>query len=346
MKLYNLIIFLLLFSVGVFAQENSSFKVSRKTPEPGTKLSCMSYQMVKQVNKAVATANPDSIFDNKKHKLPKCIWKSGYYIDKSIGEDSIPIRIFYPDKRSMRHSNEKSLPVLMFYHGGGFIWGSLDMFHTLAQKLSKTLGCMVVLPDYRLAPEYPYPTPVNDCVMTLDWVFQNIALLGGNPEKVGLIGDSAGANLALVTALENHRSKARNIAFLVLYYPTTTMVDTIFDSRRYFAGYEGDWYVLNRSLLEEIKQDYIGENSDTLWQVSPLYAEYNDSMPPTLIITAQCDPLRDEGEALAEKMKQSGVDVSLIRYDKTIHGFVSLYPVIRQGRKAIRETRKFSEKYF
>ncbi len=333
--------------MNVFAQEGSLCKVSRQTPEPGTELSCMSYQLVKKVNKVIATGNPDAVFNDYKHKLPKCIWKSGHYLNTKIGTDSIAVRIFYPDKDSKKHFRDKSLPVLVFYHGGGFIWGSLDMFHMLAQKLSKKLNCIVVLPAYRLAPEHPYPTPVKDCAMVLNWVFENISAWGGSPQKVGLIGDSAGANLALVTTLNNNRSQAHNtIAFQVLYYPSTTMVDTTFPSRTYFAGDQGPWYVLNRPLLEKIKREYLGTYADTLWQVSPLYAKYNASMPPTLIITAQCDPLRDEGEALAHKMKQAGVDVNHIRYNKTIHGFVSMYPLISQGRKAIRATQKFAKKHF
>ncbi len=346
MKFWYFIILLGFLNMGIFAQESPLLRVSRQTPEPGTKLSYMSYQLVKRVNKVIATSNPDSVFNYYKHKLPKFIWKSGHYLNTRISEDSIAVRIFYPDKSSKKHFRDKRLPVLVFYHGGGFIWGSLDMFHMLAQKLSKKLGCIVVLPAYRLAPKSPYPTAVNDCAMVLDWVFQNITTWGGNPQKVGLIGDSAGANLALVMALKNNRIQAHDIAFQVLYYPSTTMVDTIFPSRTYFAGDKGSWYVLNRPLLEKIKQEYLGEHSDTLWQVSPLYAKYNNTMPPTLIITAQCDPLRDEGEALAQKMEQAGVNVTHIRYKKTIHGFVSLYPFIRQGRQAIRATQKFAKLYF
>ncbi len=346
MKFWYCIILLGLFNTGLFAQTNPLVRVSRQTPEPGTKLSCMSYQLVKRVNKVIATGNPDAVFDEYKHKLPKCIWKSGHYLNTRVGKDSIAVRIFYPNKGSKKHFRDKRLPVLVFYHGGGFIWGSLDMFHILAQKLSKKLNCIVVLPAYRLAPEHPYPTPVNDCVMVLNWVFENITVWGGNPSKVGLIGDSAGANLALVTALKNNSSQTHAIAFQVLYYPSTTMVDTTLPSRTYFAGDQGSWYVLNRPLLEKIKREYLGTHADTLWQVSPLYAKYSNTMPPTLIITAQCDPLRDEGEALSQKMRQAGVDVSHIRYNKTIHGFVSLYPLISQGRKAIRATKKFAEKHF
>ncbi len=345
-RFWTIAIFVGALSLSSFCQEYGSFKLTRQTPEPGTKLSYMSYKLVKYVNRSIATNNPDSVFDVHKQRLPKFIWKSGHYIPKKIGEDSIPIRIFYPNKRSKKNLDETNLPILVFYHGGGFIWGSLDMFHMLAEKLSKKLNCIVVLPAYRLASKSPYPTSVNDCAMVLDWVFQNMSSLGGNVQKIGLIGDSAGGNLALVTALKNHRDKSYPISFQVLYYPSTTMVDTVFASRRYFAGDEGVWYVLNRPLLERIKQDYLGDYSDRLWQVSPLYAKYDNSMPPTLIITAQCDPLRDEGEALAREMKQSGVDVTYICYDKTIHGFVSLYPLLRQGRQAIRVTRRFAKKHF
>ncbi len=345
---YSIFVILIInFCIGGFSQSDVSYRPTKQTPEPGTKLSCMSFQMVKRINKVIATSNPDSVFSYYKKKIPKCLWKSGHYTDTVIGDNAIPIRLFYPNKRTQKHASNSHLPVLVFYHGGGFIWGSLDMFHSLAQTLSKKLNCMVVLPDYRLAPEHPYPTPVNDCYMVLNWVFNNISNFGGNAKKVGLIGDSAGANLALVSGLnsQNHKSHPP-ICFQVLYYPSTTMVDTALASRSYFGGEKGAWYVLNKPLLEEIKEDYLRNTPDTLWQVSPLYAQYNASNPPTLIITAQCDPLRDEGQALAQKMKQSGVNVTHICYPKTIHGFVSFYPFLKQARKAIRVTKQFAKQHF
>ncbi len=345
MRRFVLLLLSVLFCLFAWGQEVSSFKPTKQTPEPGTTLSCRSYRIVTLVNRVMATSNPDAAFEKYQRKLPACFWKSGHYIQKSVGLDRIPVRIFYPNGWSKRHAEEVRLPVMVFYHGGGFVWGSLDMFHMLAQKLSKTLHCIVVLPDYRLAPQYPYPVPVEDCTAVLDWVFQHIASLGGDVRKVGLMGDSAGANLALVTALKNRRGHNYPLSCQVLYYPTTTMVDTVFPSRRYFSGEEGAWYVLNRNLLERIKADYLQGSPDTLWQVSPLYARYDATIPPTLIITAQCDPLRDEGEALALKMEEAGVEVTYICYDKTVHGFVSLYPLIKQGRRAIRATQQFVDRF-
>ncbi len=343
MKNLLLIIFVVFGTFVSTAQKG--YKASKQTPEKNTKLSSMSWLIVQKVNKAVETGNVDSVFDIYKNKIPNCIIKPGCFFDAKVGNDSLPIRVFYPSKKAYKHRSTILLPVVVYYHGGGFIWGSLDMFHNLANKLSKILNCIVVLPDYRLAPEYPFPTPLNDCFYTLQWVHNHIDSLGGDGGRVGLMGDSAGANLALVCSLLNQQQPVPyNICFNVLYYPTTSMLEENFDSRKYFSGDSGDWYVLNRPLLEHIKEVYLQDFPDTLWQVSPLYASYSSGTPPTLIVTAECDPLRDEGEKLALKMKQSGVDVELIRFNRTIHGFVSFYPILRQGKQALKKTRKFVNK--
>lgn len=335
-KIIFSISFLYLCNITV-CQNNKPFKVKRKTPEPNTKLSCASKIAVSKINKIIATGNPDSVFTHYNKNINLCKGNNKY-TDTIVGNNNMKIRIFFPSKQN----KNKNLPVIIFYHGGGFIWGSLNMYHCLAKKMAKKFNSIIVLPNYGLAPKHPYPNAVNDCMFTLNWTTKNISRFGGDTTKIGLMGDSAGANLALVTTIKNIReNKHHNIKFQILYYPSTTMVDTNFASRKYFMGYYGSWYVLNRTLMQQIKKDYLQNTPDTIWQVSPLYAKYDKHTPPTLIIIAQCDPLRDEGKALATKMKQAGVKVKTIEYKKTIHGFVSLYPIIKQGKKALNDTEKF-----
>ncbi len=336
-------IMFLVSNVIVFGQNNLEFKIKRQTPEPNTKISFFSKIALKHVNKAILTGNPDSIFAHYNSKYSIFRKKKKYCIEKKIGNHSINIRIFYPHKIN-KNANKRNnrLPVAIFYHGGAFIWGDLDMYNLLSHKLAKKLNSIIVVPDYRLAPKNPYPAAVNDCSFVLDWVVENIDSLGGNSKSIGLIGESAGGNLALVTSLRNRkRQKPHNISYQILYYPSTSMKEEQFKSRKYFFDSCGVWYVLNRPLLTKAKEAYLKETPDTSWQVSPLYANYNKKTPATLILTAQCDPLRDEGNALAVKMQKAGVKVKNICYPKTIHGFVCLYPIIKQGRQAIRQTKLF-----
>ncbi len=341
-KIISIIIFLF-FNITVLSQNNLEFKIKRQTPEPNTKMSFCSKLALKQINKAMLTGKPDSIFAYYNSKYSIFRKKKKYFIEKNIGNHNINIRIFYPNKvEKYKTKGNNKLPVAIFYHGGAFMWGDLDMYNLLSHKLAKTLNAIIVVPDYRLAPKHPYPAAVNDCLYALDWVAENIDSLGGDSKKIGLIGESAGGNLAVVTSLKNlQRKQPQDISYQILYYPSTSMKEEPFESRKYFFDSCGVWYVLNRSLLTKIKESYLQKTSDTCWQVSPLYAKYNENIPATLILTAKCDPLRDEGNALAKKMKQEGVRVKNICYSKTIHGFVCLYPIIKQGRQAIRQTKRF-----
>ncbi len=342
MKRYLTIAFILT-HILVCGQDNLEFKVKRQTPEPNTKLSCMSKLVLKKVNKAVLNGNVDSIFNSYNDRYPWLIKRDKYFVETEVGKNKIKTRIYYPSRRAKRNRGKgQAMPVSIFYHGGGFIWGDLDMFNFLAIKFAKKLNSIVVVPDYRLAPQHPYPAATNDCLEILDWTSKNISKFGGDANKIGIMGESAGGNLATVTALKNiKRDKPKKIDYMVLYVPSTTMADTGFQSRNYFMDSCGVWYVLNRPLMTKIRDGYTNNHSVKLWELSPLYADYNKAIPPTLIVTAQCDPLRDEGKALATKMQKSGVDVQYICYPKTIHGFVCMYPVIRQGRQAIRRTKRF-----
>ncbi len=343
MKRIFLIITFFCASVIVIAQNNLEFKIKRQTPEPNTKLSFMSKAVLKRVNKAILNGNVDSIFNYYNNKYSWLITKEKYFVETHIGKNNIKTRIYYPTKRAKRMRNKiEPLPVSIFYHGGGFIWGDLDMFDMLAVKFAKKLNSIIVVPDYRLAPKYPYPAAPDDCEVTLDWVYDNIGKYGGNPNKIGIMGESAGGNLTLVTAFRNLKKlHPKAIDYMVLYVPSTSMADTGFQSRNYFFDSCGVWYVLNRPLMTKIRDEYLQNTPTTILEASPLNANYDKSFPPTLVVTAKCDPLRDEGNALALKMKQSGVDVTNVCYPKTIHGFVCMYPVLRQGRQAIRQTKRF-----
>lgn len=331
---------LILFSLVSFSQENEKVKIKRQSPEPGTKLSYMSKAIVKRATNEMS-GNPDSAFmayDNKTTFRKKPAYK---LIDTVITEHKVPLRIFYPKKAK----KTDALPVIIFYHGGAFMYGNIETYNNLAGKICRESKCIVVLPEYRLAPEYPFPAAVNDCYATYEWTKENIGNMGGDKAKISLIGDSAGANLSLVTALKAYENGFNDIASLSLIYPNTIWTDTLLLSREYFMGSKGPIYILSEELAYESRENYLNGVSPQHPYASPYYAKYYSDMPPTYVITAGCDPLRDEGELLVAKMQNSGMEVKHKRYKKMIHGFVTFYKVMPKGKKAIRESVRFANEY-
>lgn len=340
MKLYISILIGVLVSMVAFGQNKP--KVKRKTPEPGTKLSLMSKAIVGRVTQGLLDNNPDSafmVYDKQTTFRRRVAFKT---IDTLITDDSLPVRIYYPHK-AKRHDK---LPVLIFYHGGAFLYGTIETYNNLAGKVCRESRCIVVLPEYRLAPEYPFPYAVNDAYATYTWTKANIGSLGGDNKKISLIGDSAGANLSAVTVLKAYNNGDTSITSQCLIYPNTIWADTLLASREYFSGKKGPAYVIAETVGYRARKSYLQEQNLRQAYASPYYANYSSDMPPAFIITAGCDPLRDEGELLVEKMKASGMQIEHTRYKKMIHGFVSFYKVMPKGKKAIRESVRFANKHF
>jgi len=238
----------------------------------------------------------------------------------------IRVRIYTP-------AAEGLLPVLVFFHGGGWVIGNIEMVDGLCRSLANASGCIVVSVDYRLAPEHPFPAAVDDAYCATSWVAANAAGFGGDPWRIAVGGDSAGGNLAAVVA-QMARDRGRpELKFQLLVYPAT---DAACDTPS--CGENADGYFLTRDAMLWFRNHYLPSEDDrSNPYASPLRAGDFRGLPAALVITAEYDPLRDEGEQYAARLHDAGVPVQLTRYEGMIHGFFAMGAVIDQGRKAIEQ---------
>lgn len=207
---------------------------------------------------------------------------------------------------------------VVYFHGGGWVVGNLDTHDGLCRRLALASGCRVVAVDYRLAPENTYPAAADDAYAALSWVAENADQLGIDPRRIAVAGDSAGGNLAAVTALAARDRKGPLPAAQVLMYPIT---DSDFETGSYRDFAEG--YMLTTAAMRWFWDQYAAAASDRIAPyAAPLRADGLAGLPPALVITAEYDPLRDEGEAYAGRLEGAGVPVELVRYDGMIHGFI------------------------
>jgi acetyl esterase/lipase len=205
-------------------------------------------------------------------------------------------------------------PALVWFHGGGFCIGDLDTTDNTCRWLASSSGMRIVSVDYRLAPEHPYPSPVDDCLAAYLAVVEG--KLGGPPRWVAVGGDSAGGNLAAVVCLQARDHGVRPPDFQLLVYPVTDLVN-VAESRIS----NGEGYLLTRRNMEWFESNYVGPDRAGEPYASPLLAPSLADLPPAYVVTAGYDPLRDEGTAYADRLREAGVPVHHARYDGQIHGF-------------------------
>jgi acetyl esterase len=233
----------------------------------------------------------------------------------------IPARVYTPPGRDLEHGGR--LPALVYYHGGGWSLGSLATYDSLCRALARGSGALVVSVDYRLAPEHPFPAAVEDAQLALWWVFRNADSLGVDAQRLAVGGDSAGGNLATVVALRA-RKEQQPVVFQALFYPSTDIARTDYPSYRQYG--QGHW--LTTRAAETFRSFYVPDPRD--WRrpdVSPLRAADDDLrlLPPALVMTPGCDPLRDEGRAYADRLRAVGVPVEYRLEPEMIHGCLSLF---------------------
>ena len=239
----------------------------------------------------------------------------------------VPVRVYVPvDEPGPR-------PVLVYFHGGGWVIGDLETHDSTVRKLAAASGVTVVSVDYRLAPEDPFPAAVDDCLAAVRWVVDNAGDLGVDPSRLAVGGDSAGGNLAAVAA-GRLRDDGVPVAFQLLVYPVT---DGTMGLPSYDENAEG--YFLTRDTMAWFWDHYVGGEHRTNPLASPLHApdEALAGLPPALVITAEFDPLRDEGEAYGARLAGAGVATTTTRYDGVIHGFFQMSDMIPEGAAAIDE---------
>jgi acetyl esterase len=239
----------------------------------------------------------------------------------------LPARLYRPDAEGDR-------PTMVFLHGGGFVIGDIETHDNQCRIVCREVGAVVLSVAYRLAPEAPFPAGVEDCVAATRWAAEHIAELGGDPERLAIAGDSAGGNLAAVVTQVARDAGGPKLAAQLLVYPGTDFAGD-YPSRTDNA--EG--YFLTREDLEWFATHYLGEASDlTDPRLSPLHAQNLAGLPPAVVVTAEYDPLRDEGEAYARALERAGVPVTLRRYDGLIHGFFDLSALSPAAAGAVRDT--------
>ena len=233
----------------------------------------------------------------------------------------IPVRSYRP----AGSASDVQLPVLIYYHGGGWVIGDLETHDSLCRMLANAGGFAVVAVDYRMGPEARFPAAVEDAFAALAWVASGMEGVGVDVSRIAVSGDSAGGNLAAVVALMARDAGGPAITFQALVYPATN-----FDMKTASHSEFGEGHLLTRDAQIWFHDHYLNGDADKLaWRASPALAADHSSLPPALVLTAECDPLRDEGAAYAEKLKAAGVDVAYSCYAGQIHNFFNP-PVCRQ----------------
>jgi acetyl esterase len=228
----------------------------------------------------------------------------------------VPVRAYRPKGAG----RDEVLPALVYFHGGGWVIGDLDTHDVVCRTLANGARCAVFSVEYRKAPESPFPAAVEDCFSALSFVFSNSKSLKVNSKQIAVGGDSAGGNLATVVAMLARDAGGPSLSFQLLIYPGV-------DNRMGHASIEtnGEGYLLTKKSMHYFRGHYLPNPADWHdWRASPLLAKSLAGLPPAFVMTAGFDPLRDEGRAYSERLKQEGVSTEYREYADMVHGFITM----------------------
>ena len=241
----------------------------------------------------------------------------------------VPVRIYWPQT-----APPAPLPALVYFHGGGWVICDLDTHDPTCRAITNNVGCVVVSVDYRLAPEHKFPAAAEDAYTATLWAAGNATDLGVDATRIAVGGDSAGGNLTAAVALMARDRHAPELVFQLMVYPLTDLVAMDTPSHRD----NGEGYFLTTAAMEWYRRQYLTDLSEASHPyASPLHADDLSGLPPALVITAELDPLRDEGEAYASRLLASGVPAVASRYDGVFHGFFSLGTLLDAAKQANEE---------
>jgi len=238
----------------------------------------------------------------------------------------IRLRLYWPNRAAL-------LPAIVYYHGGGHVIGSLDTHDLVARNLCAGAEALVASVDYRMGPEHRFPAAVEDSFAALKWVHANAKELGADPDRLGVHGDSAGANLAAVVALMARDAGSPRLRLQSLVYPVADyrLVGDSYD--KYTQGYG----LLTRESMVWFRNHYLRSPKDAEdWRASPINAPSLGDVAPAIVITAECDVLHDDGERYAEALRRAGVPVEYKEYPGMIHGFFGMMPAVDDAMNAQR----------
>jgi acetyl esterase len=248
----------------------------------------------------------------------------------------IPLRLY----RSQ--AADRNSPVLVFFHGGGWVVGDLDTHDVLARHLANAVGGVSIAVDYRLAPEHKFPAAAEDAIAATQWIAKNAQDLGVDASRMAVAGDSAGGNLATVAALAAVRDGAPRIQAQALIYPTV-------DLRCDYPSYArvGADYTLTTASMHWFRDHYLNDRSEIEdWRASPILARNLGKLPPAYVVSGGLDPLCDEGEAYAKALEQAGVEVVFRNFPGQMHGFAGQFGLIGAADKVSAEIGAFIRKHW
>lgn len=244
------------------------------------------------------------------------------------GDGSVlPGRLYRPNV-----TRDDRLPLLVYFHGGGWCVGDVDSHDGLCRDLASTSGWAVLSVGYRLAPEHPFPAAVDDAVFSIEWVAANADRLGADAARIAVGGDSAGGNLSIVGALLTHQRGTAALRYMLLVYPSTEICIDRPSLRRFGQG-----FLLDRESLEWFYSRYLPNGEGYDWRAAPMLAPTLSDLPPMLLVTAECDPLTDACLAFARRAEAEGAVVERIAVEGVVHGFITLGKLFPQAGSVIEE---------
>lgn len=256
--------------------------------------------------------------------------------DRSIQtpDVDVPVRLYTPE-------GDGPFPILVFFHGSGFVICDIDTHDGLCRDLCRHSGCVVVSVDYRLSPEHKFPAAVDDCYAVTRWAAEHAAEITGDAHTVFVAGDSAGGNMAAVTSLRIRDEGGPTLTGQVLIYPVTDYHTP--PTASYLENAHAKR--LTRKRMIWFWRQYLSESAEAEDPyVSPLRASRFDGLPPALVVTAECDPLRDEGECYAARLEAAGVPTQSSRYEGLYHGFLGLEGPTADHQRGVAEIAAWIEK--
>lgn len=241
--------------------------------------------------------------------------------------NDIKVRVY----RGSGTTQADKLPVLVYYHGGGWLLGDLDSHDGVCRRFANAARCCVVSVDYRMAPEHKFPAAVDDCAAATRWTVAQADALSIDPARVAVGGDSAGGNLAAVMALLARDGALPRLTFQLLIYPSTDMMMTTVSSQTISEGVP----LTSKTMRWFINHYMRGGADERDWRASPLRVADLSGTAQALVLTCACDPLCDEGIAYARRLEREGVRVTHLHFSDQIHGFMTMSRIIRAGDVAI-----------
>ena len=257
-------------------------------------------------------------------------------ITVEVNSEKIPVRIYTPE-------DGDKFPIIIYSHGGSWISGNLDTHDNVCRKLSQNTKAIVISVDYRLAPENHFPAGLNDVYNVLQWTNKNAKSIDGDESHIAIAGDSAGGNLSAAVCLMAKDKNGPRIACQVLIYPSTNIYEL---NTKSWSDFSNDFNI-SKEEMEKYISLYVPQKEDRKNPyASPLLVKEFNQLPDTLVITAEIDPLRDEGEAYDNKLKETGIQTEVIRFNGVTHGFITMDKITDKADDALNQISLYLQKEF